>query len=194
MPSRFVVRPFQPEDEQQADALWKLPVYRPEDQANVVAMYQRARQAQEAGDRWVPLPPRPLGDSPGTFVAFWVAEMRRRDGLNSIIGTIAVNPVAGELTFPTRVPEAVERRRRADVVILDRLRVADEAQRSGVGTRLCQTAAYWCRRHGYRRLVLNTTTAQIPALGLYRKIGFREAFHSFVGKYELVWFELDLTE
>lgn len=193
MSSRLQVRLLRPGDEGEVNALWKLPVYRPEDQAEVDAMFERARRAQEAGDRWVPIPPRAPDDGPLAFVAFWVAQTRADNGLSAIIGTVAVNPVSQERTLPPDVPQAREWQRRNDVAVLDRLRVLDDAQRRGVGTRLVETVADWCRNHGYRTLILATTSAQIPALSLYRKVGFREVFHSFVGKYELVWFEMELT-
>lgn len=194
MRSKWLVRPYRPQDEEQANALWKLPVYRPQDQAEVDAMFVSARRAQEAGDRWVAIPPRAPDDGPQKFAAFWVAQLQAADGPGPIIGAVAVNPVSEERTLPPDVPQAREWQRRDDVAVLDRLRVVDDAQRRGVGTRLVETVADWCRSHGFRSLILTTTSAQIPALSLYRKVGFREAFHSFVGKYELVWFEMDLNK
>ena len=79
------------------------------------------------------------------------------------------------------------------VAVLEQMRVDPDYYRRGIGTRLAETVIGWCRANGYRTLVLNTTSAQLPALALYRKVGFREAFTSFIGKYELVWFEMDLT-
>ena len=49
-----------------------------------------------------------------------------------------------------------------------------------------------CRESGFRTIVLNTTSAQEPAPRLYRKLGFREAARSFLGEFELVWFERSL--
>ena len=84
------------------------------------------------------------------------------------------------------------KRARDDVAELKRLRVADDVWRRGVGTRLTQAVIGWCRAHGFRTLVLNTTTPQKPAIALYKKLGFREAERTFLGKYELVWLRLDL--
>ena len=39
-------------------------------------------------------------------------------------------------------------------------------------------------------LVLNTTAAQLPALALYRSLGFREIGRSYLDVYELVWMRL----
>ena len=41
-------------------------------------------------------------------------------------------------------------------------------------------------------LDLNTTTPQKPAIGLYHKLGFREAGRTFLDRYELVWVRLEL--
>ena len=57
---------------------------------------------------------------------------------------------------------------------------------------MSRKAIEWSRDSGFRTIVLNTTSAQKPALGLYRKLGFREAARSFLGEFELVWFELSL--
>ena len=72
------------------------------------------------------------------------------------------------------------------------MRVAEEVWRQGIGTRLTEVAIDWCRHHGVRTLVLNTTTPQGPAIGLYHKLGFREVARTFIGRYELVWLRLDL--
>jgi hypothetical protein len=42
---------------------------------------------------------------------------------------------------------------------------------------------------GFRRLVLNTTAAQIPELALYARFDFHELGRSYLGAYELVWLE-----
>ncbi len=81
---------------------------------------------------------------------------------------------------------------RDDVAELKRLRVADDVRRRRVGTRLTQAVIDWCRAHGFRTLVLNTTTPQKPAIALYEKLGFREAERTFLDKYELVWLRLGI--
>ena len=82
--------------------------------------------------------------------------------------------------------------KRTDVATLTRLSVAPEFWRRGLGSSLIQTAADWCRERKHRILVLNTTSPQLPAMSLYLKVGFREVGRSFLGKHELVWFELTL--
>ena len=57
---------------------------------------------------------------------------------------------------------------------------------------MIQAAAEWCRGREYKLLVLNTTPPQTPAMNLYCKVGFREMGRSYIGRYELVWFELAL--
>lgn len=189
----LLFRPYRSEDEERTLALWHRPVYREEDQIEKGAMFERARRAQEAGDRWLPIPPRVPGNELDRFEAFWVAEMRAATASGNIVGMVGVYPVSEEQTLPTAVPLVAEWLRMDDVAVLEHLRVADEVQRRGIGTRLIRIVEAWCRDHGYRTLILNTTSAQIPALHLYRKVGFREVLRSFVGKYELVWFEMDLT-
>jgi ribosomal protein S18 acetylase RimI-like enzyme len=43
--------------------------------------------------------------------------------------------------------------------------------------------------HAFRALVLNTTSAQLPALAMYRRLGFTEVGRCFLGPYELVWMQ-----
>lgn len=193
MPSDLLIRRCRADDEEQVVALWKNhPVYRPEDQSEVDAMFERARMAEEAGAHWVPIPPRTPGTGLEKFVAFWVAQMWADGNGGPIIGIVGVYPVARERTLPPDVLEAREWLARDDVAVLEHLRVAPGAQRQGIGTRLVQTAIDWCPVRQYRTLILCTTAAQSPAICLYRKVGFREAFRSYVGKYELLWFEMDL--
>ena len=46
--------------------------------------------------------------------------------------------------------------------------------------------------HTFPTLVLNTTTPQKLAIGLYRKLEFREGARTFIDRYEMVWLRLDL--
>jgi GNAT superfamily N-acetyltransferase len=91
-----------------------------------------------------------------------------------------------------RLPLAQQWRKRRDVAELRHLRVAPEQRGEGVGTRLGERALEWCRNQGLHALVCNATSAQVPALGLYRKLGFREVCRTYVGEYELVWSEVVL--
>lgn len=63
MPSDLLIRPYRPDDEEQVVALWRNhAVYRPEDQDELHAMFERARLAKDAGRCWVPIPPRTPGN------------------------------------------------------------------------------------------------------------------------------------
>jgi GNAT superfamily N-acetyltransferase len=55
---------------------------------------------------------------------------------------------------------------------LQRLAVRPEQQGRGIGTALIGDALRWSRRHNVRRLVVNTQTANLGALRLYRHLGF----------------------
>ena len=87
------------------------------------------------------------------------------------------------------MPLAQEGLQRDDILELKHLRVAPEFWRQGVSTRLNQTAIESCRERGYRSHVLNATSPQIPALGLYHKLGFQGIY---MGGFELVWLGLEL--
>ena len=188
----ILIRPYAPTDEDAVNALEAgIIVYRPEDADAVAAMFERARRAQAKGDRWKPIPPPLPGDEIERFSAFWVAETKFK-GQAQIVGTVAIYPVSADNQLPDDVPKAQEWLQRDDVAMLERLRVAALSRRQGIRTSLNATVIAWCRRHGYKTLVLNTTAAQLPALALYRKLGFQEAFRSFLDKYELVWFDLEL--
>ena len=184
---------MRPSDEPQSEALWKgVSPYRPGDEAEVEAMYDRANHARDAGDRrWKALgasAPDAVVQSP---LASWVATVPSGSG-ERIVGTVQVIGPTPLSEMPPDLPLHSEWRLKDDVAELKRLRVADDMRRRGVGTRLTQAVIDWCRAHGFRTLVLNTTTPQKPAIALYKRLGFRELEHTFLGKYELVWLCLDL--
>ncbi len=122
----------------------------------------------------------------------WVAVLPVDTGADQVVGFAEVSRAGAVSQMSPSMPLAREWRRRNDVADLRRLSFAPEVWRQGIGTRLSQTAIEWCRDSGFRTIVLNTTSAQKPALALYRKLGFREAARSFLGEFELVWFELGL--
>jgi GNAT superfamily N-acetyltransferase len=73
------------------------------------------------------------------------------------------------------------------------LRVAEESRRLGIGSALVRTVIDWCRDHGCRLLVLNTSTPQAPARALYKRMGFSEAGMAYLeARYEIVWHQLEL--
>ena len=187
------VRPCRPADLAQAEALWSsIGPYSPGDESEVEKMYERARRARDAGDpRWMDrsalATPAEAAVEPSS--ASWVAVVPSETGTDRVVGIVDVAGIAAAPEMPPATPLAQEWHRRRDVAQLTRLRVEPELWRRGVGTRLTQTVIEWSREHGFRTLVLNTTTPQKPALSLYRKLGFREVGRSFLGKYELVWLE-----
>ena len=124
--------------------------------------------------------------------ASWVAAVPSESGEERIAGTAQVIGPTTLAEMPPDLPLGREWRLRHDVAELKRLRVADDMWRRGVGTRLTQAVIDWCRVHGFRTLVLNTTTPQKPAIALYKKLGFREVERTYLDKYELVWLRLEL--
>ena len=188
------IRPMRPSDEPQAEALWKgMSPYRPGDEAEVEAMYETVRTSRDAGDkRWKALgtsaPDDPIQDAS----ASWVAAVPSESGEERVrwhgaghwphsVGRDASRPAAEQRV----APEGPRCGAQATTV-------ADDMRRRGVGTQLTQAAIDWCRVHGLRTLVLNTTTPQKPAIALYKRLGFHEAERTFLDKYELVRLRLDL--
>jgi len=184
----FVVRRYREGD---AEAVGRLdshePPYRPEDRAAVAAMRVRARRAERRGDPlWMAQPPPApaVGSGSDDELVVWVAESRSD---RQLIGTVALRRAGASAELSRDEPHAVAWRSRADVAELRGLRIVSAWRRRGVATELNRAAFEWARTNGVRELVLNTTAAQEPALSLYRKLGFREAFRCYVGEYELIW-------
>lgn len=188
------IREMRPGDEPQAEALWKgMSAYRPGDEAEVEAMHERAQRARDAGDRrWKAMGTSAPDEVVHDASASWVAVVPAEGGEERVVGTVQV---IGPTPLPEMPPSLQLCREWClgdDVAELKRLRVADDVRRQGVGTRLTQEVVEWCRARGFRTLVVNTTTPQKPAIGLYKRLGFREVERTFLDKYELVWLRLDL--
>ncbi len=113
-------------------------------------------------------------------------------GSYRVVGIVEVVDGAPVVEMPAAMPLAQEWGKRTDIATLTRLSVDPEFWRRGLGFSLIQTAADWCREQGHGILVLNTTSPQLPAMSLYLKAGVREVGLSYLGRYELVWFELAL--
>jgi GNAT superfamily N-acetyltransferase len=194
MSSAIEIRPYSAEDLPRVQTLeTQVTPYRPEDHTEVQAMFARAQQAEQMHDeRWVSEHDAGLDDTPDTYPAFWVAEQVEAGTPPALVGTVGVRPFCAGLEMPRTLHLAQEWQDRGDIVELRRLRVAPEVRRQGLGVRLCQTVIDWARQKGYRTLVVNTTSSQVPALQLYKRVGFREVGLSFIGAYELVWLELSL--
>ncbi len=60
----------------------------------------------------------------------------------------------------------------AETARLRRMRVTAASRRKGLGQRLLEIAEEFCRAHGYRRIVLDTTDRQQAAQRLYEKNGY----------------------
>ena len=185
---------MRPDDQPQAEALWKgLSPYPPGDEAEVEAMYERALRARDAGDsRWKSLKAMESDDLAPVCSENCVTAVPSGRGEDRIVGTVQVVSPTALSEMPTDHPLSRELRLRDDVAELRLMRVAEDMWRQGIGTRLAEVAIDWCRDRGDRTLVLNTTTPQKPAFGLYHKLGFRKAARTFLDRYELVWLRLDL--
>lgn len=185
---------MQPCDKSQAEALWKgVGPYRPGDEADVDAMHQRALRAKDAGDsRWKSFDGLESDDLAPSGSVNWVAVVPSGNGENRVIGTVQVVSPTALSKMPVGHHLNRELRMRDDVAELRLMRVAEDMWGQGIGTQLTEAAIDWCRLHGIRALVLNTTTPQKPAIGLYNKLGFYEVDRIFLDRYELVWLRLDL--
>lgn len=192
MSQQILIRRHRPEDSAQVEALWDgVGPYRPGDEALIEEMYERARRARLDDDLWWMDHVVPAEDTIEEPSAGWVAVVPSETGPDRVVGIVDVEG-APVLQMPSDMPLAQEWGRRTDIATLTRLSVAPEFWRRGLGSSLIQAAAEWCRERLYKTLVLNTTSPQVPAMSLYRKVGFREAGRSYLGRYELVWFELAL--
>jgi ribosomal protein S18 acetylase RimI-like enzyme len=188
------IRPYQIDDLVRIKALHgRMGPYRPEDQPVVEEMFARAAKAERTGDRWVPLAPSAdsLDAIEESYLAFWVAVATGPQETGELAGTVGVRRCV-EMTGSGGLAIALAWQQSGDVAELLSLRVAPERWRSGIGAQLCRTVIDWSRENRFRSLVLNTTAAQVPAIALYRRLGFREVGRSFAGVYELVWLELPL--
>ncbi|MBV7327820.1 GNAT family N-acetyltransferase [Chloroflexi bacterium TSY] len=193
MPTKIQIRLYRAADLPGVDALEaRVKPYRPEDQTEVQAMFARAAEAERQRDpAWLAQQPHHPA-SPESYVAFWVAEQSIGEDEAVIVGTVAVQHFrAGEEMAPTH-PLAQTWDSRQDVIELRRVRVDPEVRGQGVGRQLCQAAIDWARTKHYTLFVVNSTTPQVPALRLYRNLGFQDTTKSFIGQYELQWLTLDL--
>ena len=194
MDSRISIREYAPADLEQIIALHaRIEPYRPGDEPAVAAMHARASSAKQAGDRWVA--PQTsidrIDDTAGSYAAFWVA-VANADGSDEVAGMVGVRRGVDlrELGDPALLARWADR---DDPAELRRLRVAPEQWGRGIGRQLTEAVIGWAREHGVRTIALNTTTPQAPARALYESLGFREVGLSFIGRYELVWYELALA-
>jgi len=128
-------------------------------------------------------------------LAFWVAVVGGQP-VEEIIGTVGLRRVG---SAETSAADTAEHSGLSEVQLggpaphlgeVRRLRVAPAWRRRGVATALMRVLIGWAARHQLSSLVLNTTSAQGPALALYASLGFQEIGRSYLGVYELVWMRL----
>ena len=197
MPKPIAIRLVQPSDSAQIQLLEeRVQPYRPEDQAAVEAMFERATAIEGDNTHWAPIPQPAPGDKEtedSGYLAFWVAQMVEDGQPDRLIGMVGIGRMSFHI-LPRSGPFVESLRNRNDLLELQHLRVDPDFHGRGVGKQLCQTVIDWARDHGFKFLFVNTTTPQTPARSLYQKMGFREVAVTYVGKYELVWMELTLQE
>ena len=73
-----------------------------------------------------------------------------------------------------------------------RLRVAQDHRRRGIGSALLETAIKFCRENQNLKVALDTFTARVPAVEMFRKFGFAHAQTKYAAGKELTYFYLDL--
>lgn len=80
------------------------------------------------------------------------------DGAGKVLGGVGIGEFTG-------FPNCAE---------VQKLYLIDPAKGRGLGKRLMETAEVFARSAGYGRLYLETHTNLVSAVGLYRKLGFRQ--------------------
>lgn len=87
---------------------------------------------------------------------FWVAEAEI-DGTLQILGTVAI-----------KTTQRGEERQAQ----LCRLAITSSCRGMGLGIRMAKAAIDFCKERGILELVLETSSPQMPAVNLYKKLGF----------------------
>jgi ribosomal protein S18 acetylase RimI-like enzyme len=158
MLERIEIRSYRAEDLPQIAALEaRVQPYRPEDKADVEAMFERALRAQQSNDpRWMGYTVYRERTIEEEYDAFWVA-VTQGESLNSLVGIIGIQEFRADEVISLHHPLVVAWKNRGRVAELRKLRVAPEARGQKLGIRLCQTVIEWAHPR-YRTLVVNTTT------------------------------------
>lgn len=107
-----------------------------------------------------------------TFEPFWQLDA---DGLREAVAATAVSRLR-VIRDPHIIGYAVTGRA-GNQGYLQRLAVAPDRQGEGRGIELVADALHWLRRRQVATCWVNTQEANHAALGLYRKLGFRQATH-----------------
>jgi len=137
--SAFSVRRYRPEDAAPLERLYARVgnPYRPEDEAEVMAMQRRALQAQDTNDRWFPIRTDEAHVTESAHLAFWVAAVGTSDGGEEIIGSLGLRLVGDARTATIDTAEfsglaaAAAWIEAGDVGEVRRLRVAPEWRPNG---------------------------------------------------------------
>jgi GNAT superfamily N-acetyltransferase len=171
--------------------------YRPEDAAEVGAMRERARLAQLRQDRWAPIPAEERRVEDAAHLAFWVATGTD----DQVIGCVGLRRIGDAETEEINVAErsclaATHSWMQCDDIgEVRRLRVDPDWRRQGVASALMRQLTAFAAEpaQAMSALVLNTTSAQLPALALYRKLAFSELGRCYLDSYELTWMRRELS-
>ena len=102
---------------------------------------------------------RPPAELPGELGGRRAVRKRRGQGRRHGTGRQPHSPVRDAHRSSPEPRAAPAGRRRVELRLM---RVAEDMWRQRIGTRLAEVAIDWCRHHGVRTLVLNTTTPQNP--------------------------------
>jgi ribosomal protein S18 acetylase RimI-like enzyme len=105
--------------------------------------------------------------APGSH--FWVAEAGAQ-----LIGMVAIEQIDAETGR------------------LRRMRVTGDWRRRGIATDLLSTTEEFCRKAGYKRIVLDTTKDQVAAHALYEKHGFVRTGSRLIGVVPVYDYEKEL--
>ncbi|XP_070759637.1 N-acetyltransferase 8-like 2 [Enoplosus armatus] len=102
-----------------------------------------------------------MQDIPGNYLSrpddcFWVAEAEV-DGRAEIMGMVAV------------VAKQNGKEKHGE---LFRMIISSSCRRMGLGFRMTQTVVDFCKEQGFSKVVLETSSIQIAAVALYKKLGF----------------------
>eukprot|EP00667_Euglena_gracilis_P017587 EG_transcript_18548 len=92
----------------------------------------------------------------GAGSMFWVACAQEGEEEPVVVGHVALE------------------RKTAEVAELRRMSVRADYQGCGVAKQLCQALLGHAKQSGFETVILTTSTAQRPAIALYRRVGWRE--------------------
>ncbi|XP_061115053.1 N-acetyltransferase family 8 member 3 [Conger conger] len=120
-----------------------------------------------------------MADIPGHFLdrpdsCFWVAEAQVR-GRPKVVGMVAVLGRREEKERGDGTNGGFDEGDGSYAEVIGTV-VSFPRRRQGLGLQLAQTALAFCQERGFDRVVLETSSAQTAALGLYRKLGFEHTF------------------